>query len=127
MSRTIRQMAFGLLAVTLLLGAMPADLHLRLERAEPAVDGEITAAPDAIRLYFSQEPQIKLTTVKLTDGSGAEVQVGDAMAVGGDGKVVAAAVKGEMKPGKYTVVWRTMAKDGHVVRGEFAFSLRAAD
>ena len=31
-----------------------------------------------------------------------------------------------MAAGAYTVAWRTMAKDGHVARGTFAFKIGAA-
>jgi len=42
------------------------------------------------------------------------------------GATVVAGVKGKMAAGTYTVAWRTMAKDGHVARGTFAFTVAPA-
>jgi methionine-rich copper-binding protein CopC len=41
--------------------------------------------------------------------------------------VLNVAVTGAMRPGAHTVAWRTMSSDGHVVRGEFRFTLASAN
>jgi methionine-rich copper-binding protein CopC len=37
--------------------------------------------------------------------------------------VFSATVNGKMGTGPYTVMWRAMAADGHVGRGEFGFTV----
>jgi methionine-rich copper-binding protein CopC len=114
---------------TLLLGvsaltAWRAPFHLHLVKSAPAANASVAAAPDSIRLWFSQPPELKLTTVKVTGPGSATIAL--APLTKGDSALVVAAVKGRMAVGAYTVVWRTMSKDGHVVRGTFAFKVGAS-
>ena len=46
--------------------------------------------------------------------------------VGEDAKHLTAPVAATLAPGGYTVEWRTLARDGHVVNGEFGFTIAAA-
>lgn len=119
----------GLGVVVLLTGAMLAAaphsaLHLELTKSEPAKGATLTQSPSAIQLWYSQEPQVKLTTVKLT-GPAGELDLKPVTVVGEDGKHLSAPVPGALAPGAYTVAWRTLARDGHVVNGEFGFSIAA--
>jgi len=124
--RVRRAAALAVIAAGALLGAWRAPVHLQLVRSAPAANASVGIAPDSIRLWFSQAPELKLTSVKVT-GPGAAV-VALAPLAKGDSALVVAAVKAKMPAGAYTVAWRTMSKDGHVVRGTFAFTVgRGAD
>lgn len=110
------------------LGGVPtgeaADgLHLRLERSEPAADSVVTP-PSEIRLFFSQSTQEGATSIRLLDSAGEPVPTGRPQA-SDDHTVHYVAVEHELESGRYTVAWRTMAQDGHVVRGDFDFTVRA--
>ena len=125
----IRRLAStALLAVsaTLSVAAVPA-MHLRLVKAEPAADSTVTVAPQEIRLFFSQEPEVRATRITIVDDSRNEIAVAAARADAKDGKIVIVPITGALVSGSYTVSWRTMAKDGHAVNGIFNFALRAAD
>ena len=106
-----------------LVGAVVPALHLELESSSPAADATV-ASPSEIVLRFSQVPQDEATTVRLTRDGGL-VEVGEARPDDDDGSVIRVAVPDELGPGGYEVRWRTMAADGHVVRGDFRFSVRA--
>lgn len=105
------------------LAAWRAPFHLRLLKSAPEANATV-AAPEAIRLWFSQTPEIKVTTVKVTGPNSATIPL--APLAGGDSALVVAPVKAQMAAGAYTVVWRTMAKDGHVARGTFGFTVAPA-
>ena len=105
-------------------GAWTAPFHLHLLKSAPAANATVKAAPDSIQLWFSQEPEIKVTTVKVTGPGNATVSL--TPLAKRDSAEVVAAVRGAMKAGAYTVTWRTMAKDGHIARGSFAFTIGAA-
>ena len=123
--RVQRAVALAVLALTaIVLGAWRAPFHLQLVKSTPAANATIAAAPDSLRLWFSQAPELKLTTVKVTGPGPAAIPL--TPLAKGDSGLVVAAVKGRMAPGSYTVAWRTMSKDGHVVRGTFAFRVGAA-
>lgn len=83
------------------------------------------APPTSVRLWFSQPPELAVTTVKVTGPRPRATAVALAPLARGDSALVVAPVKGVMAPGTYTVAWRTMAKDGHVARGTFAFTVAA--
>ena len=107
--------------VVLATSAWAAPFHLHLLKSSPAANTTVTVAPDSIRLSFSQTPELKVTTVTVTGPASASVAL--APLASADSATVVAAVKGKMSPGAYTVAWRTMAKDGHVARGTFAFTV----
>ena len=106
-------LAFSVIA----LAAWRAPFHLHLLKSTPAANATVTVAPDSIRLWF------KVTTVKVTGPGSAAVPL--APLASGDSSLVVAPVKAKLTAGAYTVVWRTMAKDGHVARGSFAFTIGA--
>ena len=113
-------LAIGLMATSV----WAAPFHLHLLKSSPAANATVVAAPDSIRLSFSQTPELKVTSVTVTGPASASVAL--APLASADSATVVAAVKGRMSPGTYTVVWRTMAKDGHVARGTFAFTVSPA-
>jgi len=112
--------AVGLLASS----ALAAPFHLHLLKSSPEANATVAAAPDSIRLSFSQMPELKVTTVTVTGPGSASVAL--APLASGDSATVVAGVKGKMSAGTYTVAWRTMAKDGHMARGTFAFTVAPA-
>lgn len=99
--------------------------HLRLERAEPAADATVEA-PREIRLWFSEQPGIRATSVRLSTEDQRALELGSPTLDGENPKLVRVAVVGELGPGVYSVSWRTTSADGHVVRGDFKFTVEAA-
>ncbi len=105
--------------------ATPATgaMHLRLTKSLPAKDSSYTAAPVEIRLWYSQEPLIRLSSVSLTGPHGA-VQVERVRQDSTDKKLLVARITGTMHEGDYTIAWRTASSDGHPIRGEIPFSIK---
>ncbi len=106
--------------------AWAVPFHLHLLKSSPPADTTVPAAPDSIRLWFSQPPELKVTSVKVTGPGSASAAIALAPLASRDSGVVVAAVRSRMPSGAYTVSWRTMAKDGHMARGSFAFTVGAA-
>jgi methionine-rich copper-binding protein CopC len=94
--------------------------HTKLATTTPAANASV-ATPRAIELAF--EGDVRLTSVSLTDGLGAAKQL-DAVptAVGSKFEL---AIRDTLVPGDYTVVWRAVGGDTHIVSGEFAFKVVA--
>lgn len=120
------------LSAVLLLGTAPSSpapaasgVHLQLDRSHPAADTTLVS-PAEIRLWFSQVPQASATTVRLLRGDEPVAALGDLRQDPDDGKIFAAPVRGTLPAGQYLVSWRTMAADGHVVRGDFTFDVEAS-
>lgn len=98
-------------------------LHFQLERSEPAADTTVASVSE-VRLWFSQGAQEGATSIRLINASGEPVPTGE-LTSSDDHSEHAVAVTTPLAPGEYTVVWRSMAADGHVIRDDFAFTVRA--
>ncbi len=101
-----------------------ARVHFDLERSLPEADSEVTS-PDAVMLWFTQVPQANSTSIRLVNGEGELVQTSDVSQDPEDGKLQSVTVQSTLAPGAYTVAWRSMAADGHVVRDDFSFEVVA--
>jgi methionine-rich copper-binding protein CopC len=104
-----------------------ALFHLSLLRSSPAKDTTLATAPTEVRLWFSQVPELATTQVKVTGPASAAVKIGKlTRGPSSDEALVIAPIVAPLGAGRYQVTWRTMSKDGHVVKGEFAFSVTPA-
>jgi methionine-rich copper-binding protein CopC len=125
--RTVAVATVGAIALlTAIAPASQAMRHLRLVRSFPAKDTVLTIAPDAVRLWLSEPTQAPVSKVTVTAAAGDTVKLealtreaaADAPLVGKFTKPVGA--------GQYTVTWKAMSKDGHVVNGTFGFRVNPA-
>jgi hypothetical protein len=115
-----------LLLLVPLLAAANSMRHLQLLKSEPANEAHVSNSPSAIHLWYSQEPQVKLTYVKLTGPDGKVQDLKPIEPVAGDAKHLSARVPAALPAGAYSVAWRTMSRDGHAVNGKFTFQVDAA-
>lgn len=106
-------------------GADPVARHFELKRSLPAADSALATMPDRVQLWFTQAPQLEGARIRLVDASGGLLPLGDVAAADGDPTSLLAAVPEAVAPGRYTVHWRAMAQDGHMVSGEIPFTLGA--
>jgi methionine-rich copper-binding protein CopC len=100
--------------------------HAHLVKSEPANNDTLARSPVAIRLWFSEQVELVVTTVKLTDGGGGTIALSPLTRPDtGESAPVLAALRKPLAPGNYTVTWKTAAKDGHASNGTFVFSMKA--
>lgn len=135
---TLTRLLFPLLALTLPMPvlrsvvALPsssvveARRHFALERSSPAADSTVHM-PTEIRLWFTDVPQSGTTTIRVLDAAQKLVEMADVATDAATPKVFSAKFKTSPGAGRYTVSWRAMGADGHVVKGDFAFSVMAHD
>jgi methionine-rich copper-binding protein CopC len=97
--------------------------HLRLLRSDPAADATLAAPPRALRLTFSEAPQLAVTSVRLRGPGDRAVALSALVRDRGDRGTVVATPRAPLAPGRYTVTWRTMSNDGHPMRGTFHFTV----
>jgi methionine-rich copper-binding protein CopC len=114
-----------LLAAAVLLPATSvfALRHLKLVRSEPAANAKLSVSPAAIRLWFTQETQLAVTKVSLVRADGELMPLPALTHAPGKEEPVVAAVPSAITPGAWKIRWRTVAKDGHPIRGEIPFTL----
>lgn len=118
--------AASLLVIASVPRSAASAVHLRLVRSDPVADTALAAPPNAVKLWFSQKVDAKVTSVRVTGPNEKVMDVAPVTIAATDSAPAVAAIRGDMPAAKYKVAWRTMAADGHVVRGEFAFTVKAA-
>ncbi len=100
-----------------------AARHLKLLKSEPAANAAV-ASPTQVKLWFSQRPELAVTRVALKGPDGAERVLGPLARDAAAGAPIVAPVGAALAPGAWTIAWRTMAKDGHVLNGTVRFTVR---
>jgi copper transport protein len=109
------------LAVALLALAFPAaaSAHATLRSTTPHFGSEVQRAPVLIRLRFDQHVKVLPGSVEVLNGVGRNF----ARAARVEGMQVVAGVA-PLKLGTYTVRWRAVSADSHVVSGVWTFGVR---
>jgi methionine-rich copper-binding protein CopC len=107
----------------ILFGAIPALAHSFLVEATPSSKEHVAAPPKAVKLRF---------------GGGVEPAYSNITIENAEGKVVAEGAKGKpgaprdltidappLTPGRYVVKYRVLSTDGHIVQGNYEFTVDA--
>lgn len=98
-----------------------AMAHSKLERAEPGQGAVVDASPENITMAFDTKIE-KLSTFKLFNDAGEEIEKGDIVV---DGPEMTAALTESLENGDYVVKWTIIGADSHVVEGEYGFTVDA--
>ena len=125
MPRTLRASAFasGLLVLLALVASAEGSAeHFGLSRSAPE-DGATVAGLEEVRMWFTQVPQEGSLSARVVDADGELVKTPAAKQDASDGKVFAVELTDGLPAGSYTVAWRGIGRDGHVVRGDFGFTV----
>ena len=111
-------------AVTLLVFATsvatPLAAHTALRRSQPAADASLVVPPRFIRLWFTERVALGVTSVRLRDPAGVERSL-RLSSDSSDSSTVMASIPDMLPPGGYLVIWQTVGRDGHPIRGRFRF------
>jgi methionine-rich copper-binding protein CopC len=99
--------------------------HLRLVRSTPAENAKLPPGPCHIELWFTEAPELAVTSLLLTgpDGHAVSLTRLTAQHPHGQNPSVSANTRERLTTGSYRLIWRTMAHDGHVMRGTIAFTV----
>jgi methionine-rich copper-binding protein CopC len=115
--------AAGLLALAALAAAPAAVAHAVLVRSSPASRAALLQPPDRVSLWFSERLEPAYSALSVWDARGAQVDLRDAAPDPADRRRLGVSLP-PLGPGQYTVRYRVLSVDGHVVEGRFAFSVR---
>ena len=114
-----------LLAVALLALALPAaaSAHATLIKTDPAYGKRIERSPSLVRLHFDQSVDVLPNAIRVYDVKGRLLS-GQTL-LSANERTIDAPVS-RLPRGGYTVRWRAVSADGHVVSGVFTFGVRMA-
>ena len=125
MRRPIRRsLAVGsVAALGVALSAAPIDAHAVLVRSAPAGRATLSHTPERVDLWFSEPLEPAFSTISVWSPSGARVDRRDGAVTPTDPKQLSVALDA-IGPGTYTVRFRVLSVDGHVVESSFPFTVK---
>jgi copper resistance protein C len=109
----------ALIASLALGAAAPAMAHTAMTKTSIVENAKLAVAPPEFTATFQHETSI--AAVKLVSSSGQQIQL-DYKPTPAMSKTFKVALP-RLSPGKYTLSWRAVAKDGHAMPGAVHFSI----
>lgn len=116
--------AAGVIAALLWMSGTPAFAHSFLVDATPSAKEHVETSPKIVKLKF---------------GGGVEPAYSKLSIIGADGKTLVEGGEGKpetpremtleappLAPGRYVVKYRVLSKDGHIVEGNYEFTVDPA-
>jgi methionine-rich copper-binding protein CopC len=118
--RTLVMAALG--ALLALPGSSPS--HALLVRSQPGQRTTVTRPPERVQMWFSERLEPAYATASVWNEGGKQVDGGDAK-VDPDDPVLLSVSTPNLSPGRYTVRFRVLSVDGHVVESRYTFTVKA--
>jgi methionine-rich copper-binding protein CopC len=121
----MRKLNVLLLAVGLVFsGTQNAVAHAELVKSFPVANSTLTKAPRYVQLEFGES----ITNLKSKNANSIVILNSKATKIATSKIVIKKAIArvefvGTLKPGKYTVKYRIVSADGHVLNAQFKFTL----
>ena len=106
------------------LHSTPVLAHAMLVKAEPARRAQLTQAPSQVRLWFNEEVEKDYASLSVLDPAKSPVTEALPQIAADDPKAIVLALP-ELAPGKYTVKFRVLSVDGHVVDSSYDFTVKS--
>lgn len=103
--------------------APPAGAHAVLVRSVPPSRAALARGPDRVHLWFNERLEPAYSSLGVWSAAGARVDRSDARVSPDDAKSLSVTLA-PLAPGAYTVRYRVLSVDGHVVDASFTFTVR---
>lgn len=113
-----------LLVLALSLHASPVLAHAMLVKAEPARRAALVKAPVQVRLWFNEGVEKDYAALTVLDESKRPLTEVIPQISADDPKSIVLPLP-ELPPGKYTVKFRVLSVDGHVVDSSYDFTVKS--
>ena len=116
------------LAIVVLLGlglASVAWAHAVLVRSSPSARATLARPPERVQLWFNERLEPAYSRASVWDGAGRQVDAADGVVDASEPTRLTVGLPA-LAPGTYTVKFRVLSVDGHVVESQFPFTVRAA-
>ena len=113
------------LAAASALSPASAPAHSLLVRSEPGRNVAVTRPPERVRLWFGERIEPAYAKLSVWSEAGKQVNAGDPAVDTNDPALLSVSTP-NLGPGRYTVRFRVLSVDGHVVESSFTFTVKAA-
>jgi copper resistance protein C len=116
----------SLLNLTLIVGLalpIPVFAHAIMVKAQPVVDSTIAESPKQIDVWFNDKVGSEYKALAVIDGAGKRVDNKDIGQETFDQSHIYVTVP-QLTPGTYTVRYRVVSLDTHIVTGKYKFTIK---
>jgi hypothetical protein len=117
-------LAVALLAA-LICSAPPAAAHASLVRSAPTHRAVLGQMPERVQLWFNERLEPAYSTVSVWNEAGTQVDARDVAVGSDDPRQLSVAVEARQS-GLYTVKYRVLSVDGHIVDSRFTFTVKTS-
>jgi methionine-rich copper-binding protein CopC len=122
----VRRAVLGLaLLVALPLAPTEGWAHAVLVRSAPAARAALARPPERVQLWFNERLESAYSTVSVWDDAGHRVDAADAAVDPAEPTRLSVGVPA-LGAGTYTVKFRVLSVDGHLVESQLSFTVRGA-
>lgn len=124
--RNITCIAKPLLSLVLATGLalpLPVFAHAIMVKSQPAVDSTVTESPKQIDVWFNDKVGSEYKALAVIDSAGKRVDNKDIGQETFDQSHIYVTVP-QLTPGTYTVRYRVVSLDTHIVTGKYKFTLK---
>jgi len=97
--------------------------HAYLVKSTPGARAVVSGVPARAQLWFNERLEPAYSQVSVADGEGRRADLGDVQVGPEDPKKLSVGLP-VLAPGVYTVRFRVLSVDGHVVESQFKFTVR---
>ncbi len=121
--KTLWLSLFLVVALALGMPAASALAHSMLVKAEPARRAVLTKAPNQVRLWFNEKIEGDYASLVVLDDKKQSITDVKPTLASDDPKSIILPLP-ELVPGKYSIKFRVLSVDGHVVESSFDFTVK---
>jgi copper resistance protein C len=112
------------LLIILLLLPISSWGHAYLVKSSPARRAIVSNPPTRVVLWFNERLEAQFSQLSIWNAAGHQVDGGDVQVGPDDGKRLSVGIP-TLPAGSYTVKYRVLSVDGHIVEAEFPFTIRS--
>lgn len=124
MTATGQKIGCGILFLSAILASPGALAHAHLKHQYPAAGAEVSAAPQALTLNFSEGIEPGFSGATITGPKQENIKTQPAKRNEQDKTQLIIPLDGALKPGTYDVDWHVVSVDGHKTKGQYTFSVK---
>ncbi len=114
-----------MVALLALAPAGRANAHAIVQSTEPRIDAVVERSPAAVVMHFNEPVEVAFGAIRVYDTTASRVDDGRVDHVSGDATSVRVGLERGLPEGTYTVTWRVISADSHVIQEAFVFHVGA--
>jgi len=119
----VRKRLLGAWVLGLALLPTAALAHAVLVKSIPAQRSSLTESPPRVELWFNERLEPAYSRASVTDEAGTQIDLRDALVSREDARRLSLSLP-PLRPGRYSVKFRVLSVDGHVVESNLTFTVK---